>query len=377
MQKKISCPHFPLCCSVHNVVDETGASFLKAKNFFKEWAAIDLVLSIGSVTGWRGRAKLAVRKGKGVPVIGLFTSGTHEVFSIPHCSAHHPKINEAVACVQQVLDNSVCYDEKTHRGELRYLQAVVERKSNTVQLTLVINAVDEKRIHFWRLFAHTLFQKGLWHSMWLNIHTTTSNTIFGKEWIHVVGKDVVWEEIAGSAIPFGPAHFGQSNVEMFEQLIVDLRSWIPSGLSAVELYAGVGAIGLCLAQKCKAVLMTEVVGAARPYFELAKKKLEPSIQNKLIYHTLPAEKSFSFIEEADLLIVDPPRKGLDRAVIESIDGAKNLQYVAYVSCSWDSFERDCTQLLASGWRIAQAKSYLFFPGTDHIEILALFTKKSG
>ena len=377
MEKKISCPHFPLCCSAWNGVNDQP--FLKAKKFFKEHAEIDLALSVGSVTGWRTRAKLAVRRGENRPLIGLFISGTHDVCTIPHCAAHHPKINEAVAFLQRVVDNSLCYDEKTHRGELRYLQAVVERKSGTVQLTLVINARDEKRVHFWQLLSRTLFQQEpqLWHSIWLNIHPTASNTIFGKEWIHVVGKDVVWEEIAGVMIPFGPAHFGQANLEMFEKLLRDAQSWIPSELSAVELYAGVGVIGLFLAQKCTTVIMTEVVATARPYFELAKKNLVPSIQSRLTYHTLPAEKSLSFLEEADLLIVDPPRKGLDSAVIENSCSSKSLRYIAYISCNWDSFERDCTKLLASEWRIVQARSYLFFPGTNHLETFVVFAKTSG
>src|SRR5262249_43932800 len=153
--------------------------------------------------------------------IGLFEKGSHLVLSIPNCQVHHPRINQAIAKFLEAFTQSglTAYDEASHRGDLRYVQCVVERQSLKVQLTLVINR-QKDALHAlkWRHFAQDLYDSSFWHSIWLNFHDTRTNAIFGRYWEKVIGQEVIWEEIAGNNFAFGPSHFGQANLKMYEEL---------------------------------------------------------------------------------------------------------------------------------------------------------------
>lgn len=374
-----SCTHFKKCSGcVYSTLEKAPKIFEEAAFYFKK-LGFSLFLTQKSMSGWRLRAKLAVRKG----AIGLFKEGTHEVIDIPKCIVHHPRINEAVERFRRLFLESglSSYDEKTGLGDLRYIQLVVERSSLEVQLTLVINQ-DEKNSENARKLCALIWEendakKPFWHSLWLNFNTKKSNTIFGEKWIHLFGKECIWEEILGVSIPYGPSHFGQANLDLFEELLLDLRKAIVQGAKVIEFYGGSGAIGLSIGDKCAHVTISEREKSAEKYFEMAKERLPIEVQKKVFFVSGKATDLVSQIGSADTCIVDPPRKGLEKAFIQAISSEKEVKHLAYVSCNFESLKRDCEELLNLGWAITYVKSYLFFPGTNHIELLAIFTKKSG
>jgi 23S rRNA (uracil1939-C5)-methyltransferase len=94
------------------------------------------------------------------------------------------------------------------------------------------------------------------------------------------------------------------------------------------------------------------------------------IQKKVDFFQGPVEK-YEAIQDAEVIIVDPPRKGLDASVLQAILSAKKAEQVIYISCHPLSFFRDCTQLLEKGWRVTLAETYLLFPGSDHVELLCI------
>ena len=340
----------------------------KAKNYFETTWQLPLGYAQGHLTGWRSRSKLAVRAPGD---IGLFARGSHTVVNIPHCKAHHPQINEAVKKLKAL--NFTSYNEATGVGDLRYIQCVVERASGRVQLALVLNM--EKSNAFWQKLINELYEPTFWHSIWCNYNTCRTNTIFGKHWEKVVGDDVVWEEIAGNKIAFGPSHFGQANLEMYEKLILDLQKEILPESTLSELYAGIGTIGLSMASICKEVRLVEVEPHAQSYFIMAKEQLAQPLQEKLIYQTEKAENALTLVEGATSCIVDPPRKGLGEALLHKLLAIKGLKQLAYISCDYTSLERDLA-VLPPNWRPTFAKSYLFFPGTNQIETLVIITHAS-
>jgi tRNA/tmRNA/rRNA uracil-C5-methylase (TrmA/RlmC/RlmD family) len=73
-----------------------------------------------------------------------------------------------------------------------------------------------------------------------------------------------------------------------------------------------------------------------------------------------------------VVIVDPPRKGLEKELLNALCDNKELNNIIYVSCGWEAFKSDCLALLQAGWRLAHAEAFLFFPGSEHIEVLAVF-----
>jgi len=263
----IHCPHFQLCsgCSINEFVDSPPV-LNEAKQYFKQRAA-DLHLHTGSATGWRLRAKLAIRGTSTEPHIGLFKEGTHDVVDIPFCRVHHPSINKAVEFLRGLIKTEKIepYNETTHAGELRYVQIVVERSSGKVQLSFVWNAKDgqdpqmKKWIPIIEKFWETHRQNGFWHSLWINFNIRRDNVIFGEDWKLIKGEPLLWEKFGKVEVCFHPASFAQANLDLFEKMLTSIRRMIPDKDTIVEYYSGVGVIGLSLAEKSHKIECCEVV----------------------------------------------------------------------------------------------------------------------
>jgi tRNA/tmRNA/rRNA uracil-C5-methylase (TrmA/RlmC/RlmD family) len=345
----------------------------RAAGFFQSLGVYDFDIVSLSETGWRTRVKLAVRRQGGVLAIGLFFRGTHEVLPIPHCLSHHPKINEAIAYLA-TLSPHLGYDEATATGQLRYVQLVVERMSQRVQATCVLNlsSLDVPEVKIWEHMATELYalNTDLWHSWWINLQPRPINTIFGPTWKHIVGSRLIWETLAGSDIPFLPSHFAQGNLEMFEVLLHDLVCLLPEEARVVELFAGMGVISLVIRPVCAEVTAIERDESAFQSFLRAKERLPLHLHEGIHFVIGDATAGHEALEEATTVIVDPPRRGLPHGLIKSIALAKNVRTLLYISCHFQTLERDVVELIQQGgFQIAFARSYLFFPGTDQIETL--------
>lgn len=364
MNKLHPCPHAPFCCA-----SDEGAEtlFIEANEYFLKKGVNISPLRKGSPSHWRTRAKLAVRGTVDQPLIGLFKPGTHEVVEIPNCIAHHPKINEAVAVLKQFIQNQriVPYNESSHKGDLRYVQLAVERKSGKVQLVLVSNNPQPN--------VKQLYNPELWHSIWVNTNTRKDNVIFGKEWNLIVGEQFLWENYLDTEVAFLPQSFAQANPEMFTRLLGALKNQIEPNTDLVEYYAGVGVIGLVLADKCKSVLCSEIYPDGKICFEASLNKL-PFHGERIRYHVGAAADLLNLLPQGNAILVDPPRKGLDQKLLHALEKTED-KTLYYISCGWESFKRDCDQLLQAGWQLQSAEVFLFFPGSPHIETLAVFKKR--
>jgi len=140
----LDCEHFGECpgCEVADGLGEPPL-LAEARTFFASYGANLVAVAGDTASGWRTTARLAVRRDTdGAPTVGLFARGTHKVVGVPRCVVHHPAINAVVATLQAELRGGALepYDEASGGGELRYVQASVERASGGVQLTLVLNA---------------------------------------------------------------------------------------------------------------------------------------------------------------------------------------------------------------------------------------------
>lgn len=352
MNNPSTCPHFPACsgCTITDIFNPP--IWKEALSFFAQHNIEPQLITQG-FSQTRLKAKLAVRPG---PQIGLYKKNTHDVISIPHCLVHHESINRAVSILKEeiIRQNIAPYRENPPSGILRYLQFFVERNTGRVQLTLV--ATQELDA-----FCKSLAKYDLFHSIWLNIHPLASNRILGDSWKLIHGEPFLWQTLNEIPIPFHPGAFSQTHLPLFEKMLHQIATWVQPNDRILELYAGVGAIGLTLCQKAKHITLIE----NNPYAHLSYNQTpKPNID----YQCIDAkEADFS---NRDLIIVDPPRKGLDPEVLKKLSAERLI----YVSCGFDSFKRDCEKLFESGWRMKEATGYLLFPGTNHVEILAYFTR---
>jgi 23S rRNA (uracil-5-)-methyltransferase RumA len=377
----INCPHFSVCSGcVFNINVDQPEILTDTRTFFDSVGVNKIDFHFGSPIGWRTRAKVAVRGSVQNPVIGLFKKGSHQVVSIPHCSVHHPAINQAILEVQDWITSCRIspYDEDLSTGLLRYLQLTVDRKTSKVQLVLVINGSFSLQHE---VLTEDLWKRrsDLWHSIWINENTQRSNTIFGSSWKLLFGERWLVETIHKKPLCLHPASFVQANLEMFERLLNHIADRILPNQDVLDFYAGTGVIGISLSDRCRSIICVEANALAKECFEETLKYLEPRLAERLSFVTAPSESCLHLLKERSVqtVIVDPPRKGLEISLLKALSTTKRIHELVYVSCGWTSFKRDCKLLLADGWLLREAEIFLFFPGSSHLEILAFFERKDG
>ena len=356
------CPHFPACSGCTLAQDLLNPPIWReVLSFFK--GRVEPRLITDGFLSTRYKAKLAVRPG---PEIGLFRKHSHEVVSIPHCKVHHPSINQGAALVKKEIEASgiPLYRETPPSGLLRYIQLFACRETGKIQLVLVLNAAS--RTPEIDAFCRSLLKHDLWHSLWLNFHPAESNRVLGGAWLQIAGEPFLHQTLNGIPVAFHPGAFSQSHLPLFERMLRTIDSWTAPEKKILELYAGVGAIGLALARKAPRIDLVENNPFARLSFEQSR---APS---HLHYHCLDAAQALGFIEEDQLIIADPPRKGLDAPLLDRLCSLKRSRLI-YVSCGFESFQKDAEKLLSAGWTFTRAEGYLLFPGTNHVEILAQLT----
>nr|XP_043632464.1 uncharacterized RNA methyltransferase pc1998 [Erigeron canadensis] len=445
----LNCPHFQSCsgCS-HEDNLHRPVILQEATTFFNKLGVSDFTFDTCRLWGWRCRAKLAIRGSSTDPLIGLYEEGTHNVVNIPDCKAHHPNINAVVELLRRGIKilNIEPYDEDEQTGYLRYVQMAVttyntslpasERyRSGRVQVSLVWNSRSETSASADKLndLATFLWRNGgpnskahLVHSVWANFQTSTNNVIFGNRWRHLLGERDFWEHVGGIDVYLAPSSFGQANTRAFDSLLKKLHKYVPVGASVTDLYAGAGVIGLSLAsaRKCRSVRCVEINKESKFAFEKTIERLPSSLDSSISWHHADTSiEPLSWLVGSDVLVVDPPRKGLDPSLIGTLRAIKLAerksmtlesptfkekdekrpwilraredsvqipsrttqeesrslpQTLIYISCGWESFKENCTALLSSkAWHLSKAHGYNFFPGTQSIEILAVFKRGPG
>jgi tRNA/tmRNA/rRNA uracil-C5-methylase (TrmA/RlmC/RlmD family) len=327
----------------------------------------------GAAAGFRLRARLAIRGRLGAPKIGMFQLGTHRLAHIPNCVIHHPLVNRVADVVRRSLvDAGVSiYSEATHAGLARYLQVVVERGSQTAQVVLVGNcATPEPLASCLDLIRDRLGPE--LHSLWFNANGARTNTILGLEFHRWCGPESVTERFGGAAVHYPPGAFGQNNLEVAERIVEHVRGLVPQGACVAEFYAGVGAIGLSLLPKVATLRMNEVSPPSLRGLELGLAGLDPADRAKVEVIPGSAGDACAAAAEADVVIADPPRKGLDPPLREQI-AVQPPGRLIYVSCGLGSFLADAARLTAGGGlRLTGLAAFNLMPYTEHVETVGVF-----
>jgi tRNA/tmRNA/rRNA uracil-C5-methylase (TrmA/RlmC/RlmD family) len=305
----------------------------------------------------------------------MFQLGTHRVVSIPNCIIQHPLINRVAAVVRRALvDTGVPpYSEGAHRGLARYLQVVVERSSQTVQVVLVGNCPTPDPLAACLDLIRERLGTEL-HSLWFNAHCERSNAILGPEFANWCGPASVTERFGGAAVHFPPGAFGQSNLDIAQLIVEHTRAQIPIGARVAEFYAGVGAIGLSLLPGVREIRINEVSPQSLQGLELGLAGLDAADRAKVEVLPGPARAAVRATSGADVVVADPPRKGLDRELLEHLVDEPPERFI-YVSCGLESFLEDTKHLTSRGrLRLKDLAAFNLMPFTEHVETVACFER---
>lgn len=329
----------------------------------------------GARARFRLRARLAIRGRIGTPKLGVFELGTHRVVHIPQCIVHHPLINRVAAVVRRALiDAQVSsYSERTHLGLARHLQVVIERTTQTAQVVIVANSPNAEPLATCLELVRERLGADL-HSLWFNANCGTSNIIPGPEFLRWCGPAAVVEHFGGAAVHYPPGAFGQNNLDVAQMIIEHVRADVPAGARIAEFYAGVGAIGLSLLAQAADIRMNEVNPHSLQGLEMGLARLDAVDRAKVAVVPGPAGAALEATAGAEVVIADPPRKGLDTELSRHLRNYPPDRFI-YVSCGLDSFLRDAAGLTAGGaMRLTALTAFDLMPFTEHVEIAARFER---
>jgi 23S rRNA (uracil1939-C5)-methyltransferase len=365
----------------------------------------------GSQSGYRHRARLMVRGRARSPKIGLFQEASHRIADTPRCPIHHPLINSVAGVVREGMRRRAIepYADAPHRGALRAIQVVVERSSQSAQVVLVENAARPERVAALEEDLAAALGSAL-HSVFWNGNPGRTNTLLGPHWQHLHGPDAVVETLGGARVHFPPAAFGQSNLPLVDSMLEQIAAWVPADAHVAEYYAGCGAIGLGLLARGAHLTFNERSEGSLAGLTLGLSALDEESrararvlpgdtfnersegslagltlglsaldeESRARARVLPGDAGDlgDSLEDAPVVIVDPPRRGIDARLLEALCATPPRLLVS-VSCGLDAFEREARALVSTG-RVALRELVAFdlFPHTHHVETLARFERRS-
>ena len=372
-----SCPHRPPCpgCPRFGERGIARAARRTLDEFALSHGLPEVRVISGPTAAFRLRARLAIRGRLGSPKLGLFELGTHRVVHIPDCSVQHPLINRVAAVVRRALVDArvSCFSDKAHLGLARYLQVVVERRSQTAQVVIIANSATADPLAACFEMIRERLGSDL-HSLWFNANSERSNAILGAEFHHWCGPLSVLESFGGAEVHYPPGAFGQNNLGIAERIVEHVRGQIPQGASVTEFYAGVGAIGLSVLDRVSRIRMNEVGPSSLHGLELGVAALDFEDRSKISIVPGPAGSAHLAAAGVQVVIADPPRKGLDMELLACVSETPPERFI-YVSCGLESFLHDAASLTSSGrLRLAAIAAFNLIPFTEHVEIVACFDR---
>lgn len=383
----------------------------QAKRFFKNTDSTrfaDFKVVLGCKTKWRTCSKLAVREDSktGATKIGLFMPNSHKIVECSSNTAHHPSINRAIKSVTNAIKECRYirgFREETNEGLLKFVIFNVDIEKSLIQLTLVVNTLpgntsDNEVAN--RFVQHILKKdSGLYQSVFMHYNHSSkhSNTIMGRDselhqWKLVHGEESIRVLLRTTLLTdkpklaprlcYPPNVFRQANLDGFTGIINTIRQWIPRKSRVIELYGGVGTIGLNCLDLCSELQCSDENPFNKQCFDLTVSELyKDKYRRRATYVSQSAVQRIHDFDAFDLLLVDPPRKGLEKEVVDMLtspprtSSSSRLRRIVYVSCGFKAFQSNTLELLRSKkWTLAHAEGHILFPGADHIETLAIFDR---
>lgn len=329
---------------------------------------------------YRNKAQFPVGKNKeGEIVTGFYASRTHSIIDTSHCYIQAEVNEELLNIVKDFMkeEEIPVYNEEYHTGLVRHILTRVGFVTGEIMVCIVING--SKLPSYEKLVDRLTQVKGM-TSITININKEKSNVILGQKVKTLWGQGYITDYIGDIKYQISPLSFYQVNPVQTKRLYETALEYADlSGNEIVwDLYCGIGTISLFLAKKAKQVYGVEIVPQA---IEDAKKNAEiNNIENAEFFvgaaeYLMPEKYEESEGQmSADVVVVDPPRKGCEEALLETIV-KMNPNRVVYVSCDPATLARDCRYLCDNGYELKKIRPVDQFGHTGHVESVCLLSRK--
>ncbi len=360
--------------AVESASDMSSEDVIRADNDVIEFFPI-----IGMDNPWRYRNKAQFPFGmdkEGNIVTGFFAGRTHKIISNDDCLLGIEENREILSIIKDfmVQYHIKPYDEEQHQGVLRHVLIRKGFHTGQIMVCLVINGNNVASAE--KLIEELIKIKGM-TSISLNINKEKTNVIMGRETVPLYGSGYITDLIGNVKYQISPVSFYQVNPIQTEKLYQTALDY--AGLTGNEvvwdLYCGIGTISLFLAQKAKWVFGVEIVPQA---IDDARRNAELNGLSNVEFFVGKAEEVLPQKYEenqihANVIVVDPPRKGCDERCLDTIV-KMNPEKVVYVSCDSSTLARDLRYLCDRGYEVKKVRCCDMFGWTVHVETICLLSK---
>lgn len=333
--------------------------------------------------GYRNKAQFPFGTDKeGRPVAGFYAGRTHSIIANTDCALGVPKNREILELILKYMQeaNVPAYDEKTGKGIIRHTLIRCGFTTKEIMVCVVINA--KKLPHADRLIKKLAALDGM-TSISMSPNTEKTNVIMGNTFETLWGQDYITDYIGDIKYQISPLSFYQVNPVQTQKLYSLALEYadLKGGETVWDLYCGIGTISLFLARKAGKVYGVEIVPQA---IEDARQNARINgIENAEFFvgkaeevvpqHYEHEKNKQSQSAQADVIVVDPPRKGCDEALLETIVKMAPGKIV-YVSCDSATLARDLKILRREGYEVERVRAVDMFPQTVHVETVVLLSK---
>ncbi|MCR6109924.1 23S rRNA (uracil(1939)-C(5))-methyltransferase RlmD [Bacillus sp. A301a_S52] len=335
---------------------------------------LDFHDTIGMDDPWhyRNKSQMQVGMKDGHVIAGLYSSNSHKLIDITDCIVQHPQTNTITKVVKQIADdlNIPIYNERKHRGFLRTIVTRVGFKTGEWQLALVTTTKEFPRKE---LFLEELRRRlPDVTSVIQNVNKEKTSLIFGDETIVLYGKEKLEERLGDFTFHLSARAFFQLNPVQTEKLYDAAKqaAELTGKENVVDAYCGVGTIGLWVADKAKELRGMDVIADS---INDAQKNAAAHGVDHAVYEVGKAETWLPKWEkegwQADVVIVDPPRTGLDDSLIATLLRTKPSRIV-YVSCNPSTLAKNVKELVKGGYTLKSLQPVDMFPQTAQVECVS-------
>ncbi|GEK33761.1 23S rRNA (uracil(1939)-C(5))-methyltransferase RlmD [Kurthia sibirica] len=374
------CPIFDQCggCQLQHLSYEGQLKWKQnmVENVMKRIGKIDVpVLPVkGMQDPWHYRNKAQIPFGVDgdVPIAGFYKTKSHHIVDTNRCLIQGEEADAILMGLKPKLWSLglTPYDEISQRGILRHVVVRKARTTNEVMVVLVTKGrkLKEKEAIIKAIIELIPNVKSIMH----NINSQDTNVIFGNDTLLLWGKEVIEDYIGDVRFEISARSFYQVNpiqTEVLYEQALDYAA-LTGKETVIDAYCGIGTISLFMAKKAKMVMGVEIVPQA---IADAKRNAEINHLTNTFFEAGPAEEViprwYKEGKTADVLMVDPPRKGCDEALLTTIIEQKPRK-VVYVSCNPATLARDLRILEDGGYKTQQVQPVDMFPHTAHCEVVA-------
>ena len=334
------------------------------------------ILAAPTCKAYRNKAQYPVSAHKGRVYAGFFKAGTHQVVENEKCLILPLETDRVRHIVIDYVNRFgiTAYDETTGKGLLRHIYV---RRGQVSGQVLVCLAVNGRKLPKWEELAERLKAVPGFTTLVLSVNTKKGNTVLGDEEIVLYGPGYIEDTLCGLVFRLSPRSFYQVNHHQAQRLYeaAIAQAEITKEDLVLDLYCGVGTITLAMAKAAGRVIGVEVVEQA---VEDAKENAKRNGCDNAEFFCGDAGKAALSLEEQgihpDVVVVDPPRKGLNADTIEALTRMAPKRIV-YVSCDPATLARDVALLKERGYRLKNAQAADLFPRCSHVESIVTMLRE--